>query len=99
LSTPSPVAADVEADERAPVLRTLGRLDVRDGCKSADVLANVRGHGVQIGSGQPAAARLHEDHLAGGGLARREGLVDDLCRAAGLADSLLGLLERLLGDN
>ena len=61
--------------------------------------ANVRGHRVQVGSGQPAAARLHEDHLAGGGLARREGLVDDLCRAAGLADALLGFLERLLGDN
>ena len=92
------VAADVEADERcAPVLRVLRRLDVGDGGEATDVLAHVTGHGVQVGSGQPAAARLDEDHLAGRCLGRREGLVEHLRRAAGLADALLGLLERLLG--
>ena len=93
------VAADVEADERrATVLRALRRLQVGDVGESTDALAHVAGHGVQVGSGQAAAARLDEDHLAGGSLGRREGLVDHLRRATRLADALLGLLERLLRD-
>ena len=92
------VAADVEVDEGgAAVLGTLRGLHVGNRGEPADARAHITCHGVQVGGCQAAARGLHEDHLAGGGEAGREGLVEHLRGAAGFTDAELGLVERVGG--